>query len=338
MQAVGYQQAHQLGEGALNDIELPVPQASAHDLLVEVSAVSVNPVDTKIRKSASVEQGYKVLGWDAVGTVKAVGEKVTLFKPGDRVWYAGDITRQGSNAQFQLVDERIVSLAPNSLSDAQAAALPLTSLTAWEMLFDRLQVKTGKDFSGESLLVIGAAGGVGSILVQLARKLTGLTVIGTASREETRNWLKELGVHHVIDHSKPLSQQLKAIGFDSVTHVVSLTNTDDHFDEIIESLAPQGKFGLIDDPAVLDATKLKRKSLSLHWELMFTRSLFQTADMLAQHHILSEVAALIDEGIIKTTLGENFGEINAANITKAHQLIESQQAKGKIVLQGFAKL
>lgn len=336
MKAIGYKSAHAVSALALEDIELPVPQASGHDLLVEVKAISVNPVDTKIRKGVSAAAGgYKVLGWDAVGIVKAVGDKVSLFQVGDRVWYAGDISRSGSNAEFQLVDERIVGLAPHSLSDAEAAALPLTAITAWEMLFDRLQVKPGKDYSGQSLLVVGAAGGVGSILVQLARQLTALTVIGSASRPETQNWLKQLGAHQVIDHSKPLSQELRRIGVGQVSHLVSLTHTSEHFAEIIESLQPQGKFGLIDDPDQLDATQLKRKSLSLHWELMFTRSLYQTSDMLAQHQLLNEVARLIDAGLIRTTLGSHLGKINAANLSEAHRLIESQRTKGKIVLEGF---
>ncbi|MFC4656166.1 MULTISPECIES: zinc-binding alcohol dehydrogenase family protein [Rheinheimera] len=336
MKAIGYKSAHDISALALEDIELPVPNATGHDLLVEVKAVSVNPVDTKIRKGVSAAAAdYKVLGWDAVGIVKAVGDQVSLFQVGDRVWYAGDISRSGSNAEFQLVDERIVGLAPHSLSDAEAAALPLTAITAWEMLFDRLQVKPGKDYSGQSLLVVGAAGGVGSILVQLARQLTALTVIGTASRAETHDWLKQLGAHHVIDHSKALSQELQRIGIGQVSHLVSLTHTSTHYAEIIESLQPQGKFGLIDDPDQLDATQLKRKSLSLHWELMFTRSLYQTSDMLAQHQLLNEVARLIDAGLIRTTLGSHLGKINAANLSEAHRLIESQRTKGKIVLEGF---
>ncbi|MNS74098.1 Zinc-type alcohol dehydrogenase-like protein [compost metagenome] len=267
--------------------------------------------------------------------VKAVGSEVSLFQPGDRVFYAGDLTRQGGNAEFHRVDERIVGHMPKSLDFAAAAALPLTSITAWELLFDRLQVAEGKADLGQSLLVVGAAGGVGSILVQLARQLTGLTVIGTASRPETQAWVRELGAHHVLDHSKPLAEELRRAGLPSVTHVASLTQTDQHLDQLVEALAPQGRLGLIDDPAALDVTKLKRKSLSLHWEFMYTRSLFETADMIEQHKLLNRVAELIDAGTLKTTLGEHYGTINAANLRRAHALLESGAAKGKIVLEGF---
>ncbi|MCY1267142.1 Zinc-type alcohol dehydrogenase-like protein [compost metagenome] len=322
---------------ALQDIVLPEPQPGPRDLLVEVRAISVNPVDTKVRRNAAPETGQpRVLGWDVAGVVKAVGSEVSLFQPGDRVFYAGDLTRQGGNAEFHRVDERIVGHMPKSLDFAAAAALPLTSITAWELLFDRLQVAEGKADLGQSLLVVGAAGGVGSILVQLARQLTGLTVIGTASRPETQAWVRELGAHHVLDHSKPLAEELRRAGLPSVTHVASLTQTDQHLDQLVEALAPQGRLGLIDDPAALDVTKLKRKSLSLHWEFMYTRSMFQTADILEQHRLLERVGQLIDTGVLKTTVGEHFGSINAANLRRAHALLESGKAKGKIVLEGFA--
>jgi zinc-binding alcohol dehydrogenase family protein len=339
MQAIGYRRPGPLtADEALVDITLPDPVATGHDLLVEVQAISVNPVDTKVRKSAAPAEGqdYKVLGWDAVGTVRAVGADVTLFQPGDRVWYAGSIARTGTNAQLHLVDERIVGHAPKSLSDAQAAALPLTAITAWEMLFDRLGVQPGKAPSDKTLLVIGAAGGVGSILVQLAARLTSLTVIGTASRPETKDWVKALGAHHVIDHSRPLAAELRRIGFDTVDHIVSLTQTEQHFEQIVEAIAPQGKFGLIDDPASLDVTKFKRKSVSLHWELMFTRALFGTPDMAGQHRLLDEVAQLVDAGLVRSTLAEHYGTINAANLLRAHALIESGKARGKVVLEGWA--
>ncbi|MFZ6046260.1 zinc-binding alcohol dehydrogenase family protein [Pseudomonas sp. CR3202] len=322
---------------ALQDIVLPEPQPGPRDLLVEVRAISVNPVDTKVRRNAAPEAGQpRVLGWDVAGVVKAVGSEVSLFQPGDRVFYAGDLTRQGGNAEFHRVDERIVGPMPKSLDFAQAAALPLTSITAWELLFDRLQIAESKADQGQSLLVVGAAGGVGSILVQLARQLTGLTVIGTASRPETQAWVRELGAHHVLDHSKPLAGELRSAGLANVTHVASLTQTDQHLDQLVEALAPQGRLGLIDDPAQLDVTKLKRKSLSLHWEFMYTRSMFQTPDMLEQHRLLQRVSQLIDAGVLKTTLGEHFGSINAANLRRAHALLESGKAKGKIVLEGFA--
>jgi zinc-binding alcohol dehydrogenase family protein len=319
---------------ALVDIELPEPTPGPRDLLVDVHAVSVNPVDTKLRRNAATPAGTpRVLGFDAAGVVRAVGSEVSLFKPGDRVWYAGSVARAGSNAERQLVDERIAGRMPATLDFAQAAALPLTAITAWELLFDRLQVRRD---SSESLLVIGAAGGVGSILVQLARRLTGLHVIGTASRAETRDWVEALGAHDVIDHSLPLDAELRRIGVAQVDYVASLTHTDRHYDAIVEALRPQGRLGLIDDPAVpLDVLKLKRKSLSLHWEMMFTRALFDTPDQIEQHRLLGAVADLIDAGTLRTTLGEHFGTISAANLRRAHALIESGKARGKIVLEGF---
>ncbi|MEQ7920606.1 zinc-binding alcohol dehydrogenase family protein [Xanthomonas sp. WHRI 1810A] len=318
---------------ALMDMDLPKPTPGPRDLLVEIRAVSVNPVDTKIRAGSAATEP-KVVGWDAVGTVREVGPEVTLFQPGDEVFYAGSIVRPGSYSEFHLVDERIVGHKPKSLDAGHAAALPLTSITAWELLFDRLGVEEGGG-EGDSLLIVGAAGGVGSILVQLARQLTKLTVIGTASRPETRDWVQQLGAHHVIDHSKPLVEQLEQIGVGQVSHVASLTHTDSHFAQLIEALRPQGKLALIDDPKTLDVVPMKRKALSLHWELMFTRSLFETPDMIKQHELLNRVADLIDEGVLKTTLGEHFGTINAANLRRAHAVIESHQAKGKIVLEGF---
>ncbi len=318
---------------SLTAIELPVPVATGHDLLVEVQAISVNPVDTKVRAGFNAEQPH-VLGWDAVGVVKAVGDAVSLFREGDKVWYAGALGRPGSNSEFQLVDERIVALKPQTLDNASAAALPLTAITAWELLFDRLGVEEGGN-KGDTLLIVGAAGGVGSILTQLASRLTGLTVIGTASRPESQRWVRELGAHHVIDHSKPLTGELARIGVTSVTHVASLTATAQHYAQIIEALAPQGKLVLIDDPDTLDARPLKAKSLSLHWEFMFTRSMFGTEDMIAQHQLLTRVARLIDDGTLKTTLGEHYGAITAENLQKAHRQIETGRAVGKIVLEGF---
>jgi zinc-binding alcohol dehydrogenase family protein len=338
MKAIGYKTPQAINQAeALLDINLPEPVATGRDLLVEVKAVSVNPVDTKVRASAKPAEGqdYKVLGWDASGIVKAVGPEVTLFQPGDRVWYAGSIARLGTNAELHLVDERIVGHAPKTLDFAQAAALPLTAITAWEMLFDRLGVAPGKQPSNKTLLIIGASGGVGSILTQLASRLTSLTVIGSASRPETQAWVKELGAHHVIDHSQPIAGELKRIGFPAVDYIVSLTNTDDHLAQIVEAITPQGKFGLIDDPMKFDATVFKRKAVSIHWELMFTRSLFGTADMIGQHHLLNEVAALVDAGLIRTTLAERFGSINATNLKAAHALVESGKARGKVVLEGW---
>lgn len=331
MKAIAYTQNG--AASVLTDLQLPAPTPGPRDLLVQVQAISVNPVDTKVRSGAAVTEP-RVLGWDAVGIVQQVGDQVSLFKVGDSVFYAGAIDRQGSNSELHLVDERIVGHKPQSLDNAHAAALPLTSITAWELLFDRLGVPEGGG-EGQSLLIIGAAGGVGSILTQLARKLTKLTVIGTASRDETRQWVTDLGAHHVIDHSQPLVAQLEAIGVGQVDHVASLTHTDKHFEQLIEALRPQGQLALIDDPKTLDVMPMKRKALSLHWELMFTRSLFQTPDMIKQHELLERVAELIDSGVLRTTLGEHYGVINAANLIRAHELIESGTAKGKIVLEGF---
>lgn len=339
MKAVGYQQSLPISEpAALQDIDLAVPQATGYDILVKVAAISVNPVDTKIRMRAQPAAGeYKVLGWDAAGEVVAVGESVSKFVPGDKVYYAGALQRQGSNAEYQLVDERIVGKSPQNLSYAQAAALPLTALTAWELLFDRLELATPSlKHPKPVLLVTGAAGGVGSVLVQLARQLTTVTIVATASREESKAWVTELGAHYVIDHSKPLLPQLQDLGIASVSHVASLTHTDLHYAELVQALAPQGKLALIDDPvAGLDIMPLKQKSISLHWEFMFTRSMFSTADMHVQHQILTDLTRLIEQGQIKSTLQQEFGVINAENLRKAHALLESGKAIGKVVLSGF---
>ena len=338
MKAVAYKKPGPLTDpDALIDITLPEPVATGHDLLVEVKAVSVNPVDYKVRSGSAPFDGeeYRILGWDAAGVVKAVGPEVTLFQPGDEVFYAGSLVRQGTNAELHLVDERIVGHKPKSLDFVAAAALPLTSLTAWELLFDRLGVKPGKPVDAGSLLIVGAAGGVGSILTQIARRLTGLTVIGTASRPETQAWVREQGAHHVIDHAKPLPEQMKAIGIPEARYIASLTATEQHYPALVDVLAPQGHLGIIDDPRSLDATRLKRKSAALHWELMFTRSLYTTPDIVAQHIILDEIAGLVDAGIIRSTAAHSFGVINAANLRQAHELLESGRSHGKIVLAGF---
>lgn len=341
MKAIGYLAPKSIDQqDALVDFELPKPTATGRDLLVKVNAISVNPVDTKIRSSAGPAEGqYKVLGWDAVGEVTAVGEDVEHYQVGDKVWYAGDISRSGTNAEYHLVDERIVGKQPETLSDTQAAALPLTAITAWELLFDRLKFELqhqAEKSTDTRLLIIGASGGVGSILTQLAAKLTNATVIGTASRPESQQWVTRLGADHVIDHSKPITEELSRIGIADVTHVISLTQTQAHYNQIIEALAPQGQLALIDDPTEpLDIMKLKVKSLSLHWELMFTRSLFKTADMDKQRQLLNSVSSLIDNGEIMTTLGQHFGQINAENLKKAHAYIESGKSIGKVVLEGF---
>jgi NADPH2:quinone reductase len=337
MKAVGYTKSLPIDSAeALVDFEAARPEPTGRDIRVAVKAVSVNPVDTKVRMRAVPRDGdTKILGYDAAGIVDAVGPDVTLFKAGDEVFYAGSIQRQGTNAEFHLVDERIVGHKPTTLSFAQAAALPLTSITAWELLFDRLGAVPGKSVDPRTLLIVGGAGGVGSILIQLARRLTGLTVVATASRPETVKWCLDLGAHAVIDHSAPMQPQIAALKLPPVALIASLTGTDGHFPALAEILAPQGKLGLIDDPASLNVSLLKGKACSLHWESMFTRSSFQTADMIAQHHLLNDVAGMIDKGILRTTHDKTVGTINAANLKRAHALIESGTSVGKIVLEGW---
>ncbi|MCK8456725.1 zinc-binding alcohol dehydrogenase family protein [Sphingomonas faeni] len=337
MRAIGYTQSLPIDDlQSLVDLDIAKPEATGRDLLVEVKAVSVNPVDTKVRQNRADPDGKpQVLGWDAAGIVVAVGPDVTKFAVGDAVFYAGAIDRPGTNAEYHLVDERIVGHKPQSLDWAQAAALPLTSITAWETLFDRLDVRKPVPGAANAILIIGGAGGVGSITIQLARQLTDLTVIATASRDETRGWVEDFGAHHVIDHRKPLAEQVDALGLGAPAYVFSTTHTDEHITEIATLLAPQGRLALIDDPKTLDIAPLKQKSISVHWELMYTRSLFQTADMGEQGRLLDEVAALVDAGTIRTTLAENFGKIDAVNLRRAHERIETHTAKGKIVLEGF---
>lgn len=338
MKAVGYLKSLPLTDPkALVDFTADKPVPGPRDLRVAVRAISVNPVDTKVRMRAEPKPGEppKVLGYDAAGVVEAVGSEVTLFKAGDEVFYAGSIARSGTNAEFHLVDERIVGTKPKSLTFAQAAALPLTSITAWEMLFDRLGVKPTKTPDGRALLVIGGGGGVGSIMIQLARRLTGLTVIATASRAETRDWCLKLGADHVIDHHKPLAEQLKAIGHPQVAMVAGITGTDQSAPQLADIIAPQGQFVLIDDPKTLNVMPFKPKSISVHWESMFTRSVFGTADMIAQHKLLNEVSAMIDAGLMITTAAQELSPINAANLIKAHAQIESGTTVGKVVLSDW---
>ncbi|PWC69600.1 NADPH:quinone reductase [Azospirillum sp. TSH7] len=341
MKAIGYRKSLPITDAdALIDVEIDRPAAAGRDLLVRVEAVSVNPVDTKLRRNASPAEGdLRILGFDAAGIVEAVGPDVTLFRPGDAVFYAGAIDRPGTNSEYHLVDERIVGVRPASLSVAEAAALPLTAITAWEMLFDRLSLPRDasekNNGEGKSLLIVGGAGGVGSIAIQLARRLSKVRVLATASRPETADWVRELGAHDVIDHSRPMAEQVKALGLSGVDYVFSTNATDHHFQDLVELVAPQGHIGLIDDPEPIDVRLLKRKSVSLHWELMFTRSLFQTADMIAQHELLTEVSRLVDAGTLRTTLTETLGRIDAATLRKAHALIESGKARGKVVLEGF---
>lgn len=337
MKAVAYKKPGPIDrEDALQDITLETPTAEGRDLLVKINAVSVNPVDTKLRLAATPEGSeWRILGFDASGVVAAVGPEVQNFKVGDAVFYAGSIARPGTNSEFHLVDERIVGRKPASLSDAEAAALPLTAITAWEMLFDRLEVKRPTPQGADAILVIGGAGGVGSITIQLLRALTDLTVIATASRPETKDWVRKCGAHHVIDHSQPLAPLVEALGLGAPGFVFSTTQTHRHMADIVELIAPQGRFGLIDDPEELNVMPLKLKAASLHWELMFTRSLFGTPDIAEQGKLLNEVAALVDAGRIRSTATEVAGKINAQTLRAVHARIESGSARGKIVLEGF---
>ncbi|AHI27889.1 zinc-binding alcohol dehydrogenase family protein [Marinobacter similis] len=345
MKAVGYTESLPINDpNALQDVELPQPVAEGRDLLVRVRAIGVNPVDFKVRQRAAPEPGeVKVLGWDAVGEVVATGEGVSLFKPGDQVYYAGDVTRQGSNAEYQTVDERIVGRKPASLNDAEAAALPLTTITAWEMLFDHLglEQQTAGEITptNDVILVVGAAGGVGSILIQLAKNLTGATVVATASRPESRQWVEALGADFVVNHREPLQAQIQQLVSEgkiaSITHVASLNATDQYFDDYVAVLKPFGRIAMIDDPDSLDVMKIKPKSLSLHIEFMFARSMHNADDMKVQHDLLEKVASLVDQGHIRTTAGKNLGVINAHNLRSAHTELEAGTAVGKIVLEGF---
>lgn len=338
MKAVGYFNPLPIDHPeALVDLDLPAPTPGPRDLLVEVAAVSVNPVDTKVRRNRQPSGAPQVLGWDAVGRVVSAGSEVRGFQPGDRVWYAGAIDRPGSNSQLHVVDERIVARAPASLGDAAAAALPLTAITAWELLFDRLQIPRAHSDAPAALLVTGGAGGVGSVLIQLARQLTDVTVVATASRAETREWCLQLGVHHVVDHTQPIAAQLQSLALPPVRYAASLTHTPQHFKGLVEVLAPQGKLALIDDfqAGDIDVMALKSKSLSLHWEMMFARSLHQTSDMAEQGRLLTEVAALVDAGRLRSTATETLRPINAAQLKRAHALVEGGRMRGKVVLEGF---
>ena len=333
MKAISYIDGMDHGfQNPLVDIEKAMPSLKDRDLLVRIKAISVNPVDTKVRRNPVAVGNMRILGWDAVGEVIEVGSGVQHFKVGDQVWYAGDLTRDGSNAEYQAVDERIVSLKPQSLSNAEAAALPLTAITAWEMLFDRFNVDLDKF---DNILVIGGAGGVGSIAIQLLKAKTNLKVIATASREETKAWVKSLGADYVIDHTEDLNTQIKALGLDAPRYIFSTNQTETYLPQISKLIAPQGKFGLIDDPKLLDIGEFKSKSVSVHWEFMFTRSMFNTTDIEQQSQLLHQVAELVDNHTIKTTLNQTLGKINAKNLKLAHELIETGRAKGKIVLEGF---
>lgn len=320
------------------DVDLPKPKPSGHDILIAVKAVAVNPVDTKVRggrgKEGVIENPPRVIGWDASGRVEAIGDEVTLFKPGDEVWYAGDITRAGCNSEFQIVDERIVGRKPKSLSHTEAAALPLTTITSYEAFFDRLGIDRDGADKGQSILIIGASGGVGSIGIQLA-KHAGLVVIATASRPETKAWVKKLGVDHVVNHREDMVAQVRALGIQHVDHV-AIFNDMRHWATAVELIRPQGGIVSIDDTDLpMPMAGMKMKAASLHWEFMFARSMHQTPDMIEQHKLLTWVADEIDAGRIRTTVSQVLAPINAANLREAHRLIETGRARGKIVIEGF---
>jgi NADPH2:quinone reductase len=322
---------------SLVDVEIEKPSPTGRDLLVAVRAIAVNPVDTKVRAPKDkVEPSPKVLGWDAAGVVEAVGPDVTMFAPGDEIFYAGDLTRPGCNAEYQLVDERIVAYKPRSLDFQQAAAIPLTAITAYESFFERLGIDTDGGNAGETLLIIGGAGGMGSIGIQLA-KIAGLRVIATASRPESIQWVKDLGADHVINHFDPLRPQIEALGLKQVDHIAVFNSTDAHWNAAVDLIRPQGKIVLlVDNKEPLAQNVMKTKSATLVWEFMFTRSMFQTPDMIEQHHLLTRIAGWIDEGRIRSTAAELMTPINAKNLRKAHQMLESGRTIGKIVLEGWS--
>ncbi|GLY86990.1 zinc-binding alcohol dehydrogenase family protein [Actinoallomurus iriomotensis] len=336
MPAVAYRKSLPVDdEGSLVDVELPVPRPGPRDLLVRVEAVAVNPVDYKVRQNNDPGGEPKVLGWDAAGTVVAVGDQVELFTVGEEVYYAGAIDRPGADSRYHLVDERIVARKPATLSFTEAAALPLTSLTAWEGLFERIGLRLGALDQTGTLLVTAAAGGVGAMVTQLVRTLTGLTVIGTASRPETVYFARRMGAHHVVDHHEPLEEQLAGPAPHGLDHVFSTTGTERNLTAYAELLKPFGHVVAIDDYESLPIGVLKAKSISFHWEFMYTRSLFQTPDMAAQHRILTQIARLVDRGLLVTTATRDLGVINAAHLREAHRIMESGTAVGKITLTGF---
>lgn len=336
MKAVGFTRYLPIDDPqSLIDLDLPKPAPQGRDILVAVRAVAVNPVDTKVRSPKDkVEDAPRVIGYDASGVVEAVGPDVTLFRPGDEVYYAGDITRPGTNQEFHLVDERIVGRKPSSLSFAEAAALPLTTITAYESLFHRLRIDRDGADAGRSILIIGGAGGVGSIGIQLAKR-AGLTVIATASRPETVAWVRELGADHVVSHREPLAPQVRALGIEHVDHV-AIFNDMRHWLDAVELIRPQGSIVTIDDTHLpMPMEQMKTKAASLHWELMFTRAMFATPDMIEQHRLLTFVAGEIDAGRLRTTLAETLSPIDARTLREAHRRIETGTARGKIVVEGF---
>ncbi|MDQ0639444.1 NADPH2:quinone reductase [Pedobacter sp. W3I1] len=336
MKAIGFKTSLPISaEESFIEFETAVPQPSGRDILVKINAISVNPVDYKIRQNSAKDtilETPKVIGWDATGTVEAVGEAVTFFKPGDAVYYAGDLTRSGSNAEYQLIDERIVGLKPGKLSHAEAAAMPLTALTAWESLYDRIRISDQKD-KGKSILIIGGAGGVGSIAIQLAKKISGLKVITTASRTETKEWCLSMGADLVVDH-KNLVEEIRAAGYQEVDFILDFVDLNAYWDAIAELIKPQGHIVSITGSAnPIALNKLKNKSVTFSWEFMYTRSMYQTDDMEEQHHILNKLAELFDNGTLKTTLNTTLNGFTADNLKEAHRLLESGKTIGKVVIE-----
>ncbi|WP_118952567.1 zinc-binding alcohol dehydrogenase family protein [Taibaiella helva] len=335
MKAIGFKTSLPIHEpDSFIEFETEKPEPGARDLLVKISAVSVNPVDFKVRQNSlkgKVQEVPKIIGWDAVGIVEAVGKEVSLFQPGDPVYYAGDINRPGSNAEYQLVDERIAGHKPASLNPEAAAAIPLTALTAWEILFDRIRINE-KD-KGKTVLIIGGAGGVGSIAIQIAGKVAGLTVIATASRPSSAEWCRKMGADHIVDH-RDLVRNVHQAGFTHVDFILDFVDTNTYWDAMAELIKPQGHIASITGSAQPVAlNKIKGKSAGFSWELMFTRSTFQTGDMIAQHHILNRVAGLLDEGVLRTTLTETLDGLSAANLKTAHHQLESGSMIGKLVIR-----
>ncbi len=322
---------------SLLDLEIDTPNPQARELLVKVHAIAVNPVDTKMRAPQDkVEDNPRILGWDVAGVVETVGAEVNLFKPGDEVFYAGSFIQPGCNSEFHIVDERIVGNKPKSLDFSQAAALPLTSITAWEALFDRLGVDSNGGDTGKQLLILGGAGGVGSIATQFAKQVAKLTITSTASRPESRNWCKELGVDHVINHYLDIPEQVSELGIDGYDFILCLNDTDEHWQSMASVIAPQGKIcSIVETAANVDLGALKSKSATFVWEFMFTRSMYETDDMIEQHHLLNRVSELIDAGKVKTTINRLLEPINAKNLKTAHAIIEGRHSIGKIVLQGW---
>ena len=335
MRAIGYKQPGPIDAvESLVEFEAETPELRPRDLLVEVRGISVNPVDTKVRGGRPPIGDIGIMGYDAAGVVVTqVGSDASLFKVGDEVFYAGDITRPGTNAQLHAVDERIVGKKPKSMDFAEAAGMPLTSITAWELLFDSLGIKEGAG-QGESILIIGGAGGVGSILIQLAKKLTGLTVVATASRPETTEWVKKMGADHVINHHESLIDQLKTLDIQPM-YVAALTGTDGHFSAIIELIKPRGHVAFIDDPKTLDIKAGKPKALNFSWEFMFARSMFQMDDMEVQHQLLNRVSEMLDSGELISTVNNNLGTLSVETLKAAHATQESGRVIGKNVLSGF---